>query len=159
MEYRNVQIELEKNQHKLIEQQELNQKLKDEKSKAQSPEEIEKKAREDLGLVKPGEIPVRTIPTKSKNETKSPWLNKKSVSIIGIIRNSMWGIIGGISYFMATGNGAIEIGSILEGTITGITNFGAFVQLPDGKVGLVTFQKSQMSMSKILKILLSSKTL
>jgi cell division protein FtsL len=72
MEYRNVQIELEKNQHKLIEQQELNQKLKDEKSKAQSPEEIEKKAREDLGLVKPGEIPVRTIPTKSKNETKSP---------------------------------------------------------------------------------------
>ncbi len=38
---------------------------------------------------------------------------------------------------MATGNGAIEIGSILEGTITGITNFGAFVQLPDGKVGLV----------------------
>jgi cell division protein FtsL len=72
MEYRNVQIELEKNQHKLIEQQELNQKLKDEKSKAQSPEEIEKKAREDLGLVKLGEIPVRTIPTKSKNETKSP---------------------------------------------------------------------------------------
>lgn len=31
----------------------------------------------------------------------------------------------------------IEIGSVLEGTITGITNFGAFVQLPGGKVGLV----------------------
>lgn len=38
---------------------------------------------------------------------------------------------------MATGNGVIEIGSVLEGTITGITNFGAFVQLPEGKVGLV----------------------
>lgn len=31
----------------------------------------------------------------------------------------------------------IEIGSVLEGTITGITNFGAFVQLSGGKVGLV----------------------
>lgn len=31
----------------------------------------------------------------------------------------------------------IEVGSVLEGTITGITNFGAFVQLPGGKVGLV----------------------
>ena len=63
---------MEKNHLKLIERQELNQKLKDEKSQSQIPEEIEKKAREDLGLVKPGEIPVRTIPTKSKNETKSP---------------------------------------------------------------------------------------
>lgn len=32
---------------------------------------------------------------------------------------------------------AIEIGAIVEGEITGITNFGAFVQLPEGKVGLV----------------------
>lgn len=32
---------------------------------------------------------------------------------------------------------ALEIGAILEGEITGITNFGAFVQLPEGKVGLV----------------------
>lgn len=31
----------------------------------------------------------------------------------------------------------IEVGNIFEGTITGITNFGAFVQLPEGKVGLV----------------------
>lgn len=31
----------------------------------------------------------------------------------------------------------LEIGSILEGTITGITNFGAFVALPNGKTGLV----------------------
>jgi len=32
---------------------------------------------------------------------------------------------------------SIEIGSIVEGVVTGITNFGAFVELPDGKTGLV----------------------
>ncbi len=32
---------------------------------------------------------------------------------------------------------AVEIGSILEGTITGITNFGAFVELPDKSTGMV----------------------
>lgn len=32
---------------------------------------------------------------------------------------------------------ALEIGAIVEGEITGITNFGAFVQLPEGKVGLI----------------------
>ena len=32
---------------------------------------------------------------------------------------------------------AIEIGSIQEGKITGIMNFGAFVSLPGGKSGLV----------------------
>ena len=32
---------------------------------------------------------------------------------------------------------AIEVGSVVEGTVTGITNFGAFVELPEGKVGLV----------------------
>ncbi|MDP2856819.1 MAG: S1 RNA-binding domain-containing protein [Bacillota bacterium] len=31
----------------------------------------------------------------------------------------------------------IEIGSIVEGTVTGITHFGAFVTLPNGKTGLV----------------------
>ena len=31
----------------------------------------------------------------------------------------------------------IEIGSILEGKVTGIMNFGAFVSLPGGKSGLV----------------------
>lgn len=71
-EYRRVQNEIEKNQQKLQEQQELNLKLKDERSKAQSPEEVERKAREDLGLVKPGEIPVRTVPTKSSNEKNNP---------------------------------------------------------------------------------------
>lgn len=32
---------------------------------------------------------------------------------------------------------ALEVGAIVEGVITGITNFGAFVQLPEGKVGLI----------------------
>jgi S1 RNA binding domain protein len=32
---------------------------------------------------------------------------------------------------------AIEVGSILEGKVTGITNFGAFVQLDGGVTGLV----------------------
>ena len=31
---------------------------------------------------------------------------------------------------------AIEIGAVVEGEVTGITNFGAFLQLPEGKVGL-----------------------
>jgi S1 RNA binding domain protein len=31
----------------------------------------------------------------------------------------------------------LEVGSIVEGTVTGITNFGAFIELPNGKTGLV----------------------
>ena len=31
----------------------------------------------------------------------------------------------------------ITVGDIFEGTVTGITNFGAFVALPDGKSGMV----------------------
>ena len=31
----------------------------------------------------------------------------------------------------------LSIGNVVEGTVTGITNFGAFVQLPEGKSGLV----------------------
>jgi S1 RNA binding domain protein len=31
----------------------------------------------------------------------------------------------------------LEVGSIVEGTVTGITNFGAFVLLPNGQTGLV----------------------
>lgn len=30
-----------------------------------------------------------------------------------------------------------EVGSVLEGKVTGITNFGAFVELPGGKTGMV----------------------
>lgn len=32
---------------------------------------------------------------------------------------------------------ALEIGSVLEGTVTGITSFGAFVSLPENKSGMV----------------------
>jgi S1 RNA binding domain protein len=32
---------------------------------------------------------------------------------------------------------AIEVGSKLQGKVTGITNFGAFVELPEGSTGLV----------------------
>ncbi|HOL17542.1 MAG TPA: S1 RNA-binding domain-containing protein [Bacillota bacterium] len=31
----------------------------------------------------------------------------------------------------------LKVGSIVEGVVTGITNFGAFVQLPSGETGLV----------------------
>ncbi len=31
----------------------------------------------------------------------------------------------------------MEVGNIVEGTVTGITNFGAFVELPGGSTGLV----------------------
>jgi S1 RNA binding domain protein len=31
----------------------------------------------------------------------------------------------------------LEIGQVVEGTVTGITHFGAFVALPNGKTGLV----------------------
>lgn len=32
---------------------------------------------------------------------------------------------------------SIEVGSIVEGVVTGITNFGAFIELPGGQTGLV----------------------
>ncbi|WP_213424292.1 S1 domain-containing RNA-binding protein [Bhargavaea massiliensis] len=32
---------------------------------------------------------------------------------------------------------SIEVGSKVQGKVTGITNFGAFVELPNGKTGLV----------------------
>jgi len=31
----------------------------------------------------------------------------------------------------------IELGSVVEGVVTGITNFGAFIELPGGATGLV----------------------
>ncbi len=32
---------------------------------------------------------------------------------------------------------ALEVGAVVEGVVTGVTNFGAFVSLSDGKTGLV----------------------
>jgi len=50
----------------------------------------------------------------------------------------------------------IEIGSEIEGKITGITNFGAFIELPEKKVGLVHISQVADSyvtdVSKHLKI-------
>ena len=54
----------------------------------------------------------------------------------------------------------LEVGSILEGKVTGITKFGAFVELPGGKVGMVhisevapTFVKeNQVVKVKVLSI-------
>ena len=31
----------------------------------------------------------------------------------------------------------LEVGMILEGKVTGVTNFGAFVELPGGRTGMV----------------------
>ena len=31
----------------------------------------------------------------------------------------------------------VEVGAVVEGTVTVITKFGAFVSLPDGRSGLV----------------------
>ena len=32
---------------------------------------------------------------------------------------------------------ALEVGQIVEGKVSGITGFGAFIDLPDGETGLV----------------------
>ena len=32
---------------------------------------------------------------------------------------------------------ALEVGAVVEGRVTGITNFGAFIELPEGKTGMV----------------------
>ena len=36
---------------------------------------------------------------------------------------------------------SIEIGNVVEGGVTGITNFGAFIALPEDKTGLVHTSK------------------
>ena len=45
----------------------------------------------------------------------------------------------------------LEVGSIVEGKVTGITKFGAFVELPDGKVGLVHISEVSTSFVKEIK--------
>ncbi len=47
-------------------------------------------------------------------------------------RRFIFNILKGVHNFMA-----LEIGSIIEGKVSGITNFGAFVDLPGKKTGLV----------------------
>ena len=41
------------------------------------------------------------------------------------------------------------VGSVLEGKVTGITKFGAFVSLPEGKSGLVHISEIAYSLSLI----------
>ena len=43
---------------------------------------------------------------------------------------------------------AVEIGAILEGKVTGITNFGAFVELPDKTTGMVHISEVSSSFIK-----------
>ena len=47
----------------------------------------------------------------------------------------------------------VEVGAVLEGKVTGITKFGAFVELPDKKTGMVHISeegKISLSMKKAL---------
>jgi S1 RNA binding domain protein len=46
---------------------------------------------------------------------------------------------------------SIAVGSIIEGVVTGITSFGAFVQLPGGAVGLVHISEVADSYVKDVK--------
>ena len=52
---------------------------------------------------------------------------------------------------------AIEVGSIVEGIVTGITHFGAFVELPNGKTGLVHISEVADAYVKDIKDFLKEK--
>ncbi len=52
---------------------------------------------------------------------------------------------------------AVALGSIVEGTVTGITNFGAFIELPDGQVGLVHISEIADAYVKDIKDYLKEK--
>ena len=43
---------------------------------------------------------------------------------------------------------SVKVGDIVEGVVTSITKFGAFVQLPDGKTGLVHISEIAQSYVK-----------
>ena len=45
----------------------------------------------------------------------------------------------------------LEIGSIVEGKVTGLTGFGAFVSLPDGSSGMVHISEVSTSFVKDIK--------
>ena len=46
---------------------------------------------------------------------------------------------------------ALEIGAIVEGKITGITKFGAFVELPEGKTGMVHISEVASTYVKVIR--------
>ena len=45
----------------------------------------------------------------------------------------------------------LEIGAVLEGKVTGLTNFGAFVSFPDGSSGMVHISEVSTSFVKDIK--------
>ena len=45
----------------------------------------------------------------------------------------------------------LEVGAIYEGKVTGLTAFGAFVSLPDGKSGMVHISEVSNSFVKDIK--------
>lgn len=45
----------------------------------------------------------------------------------------------------------LEVGSVLEGRVTGITKFGAFVELPGGKTGMVHISEVAPTFVKEIK--------
>ena len=47
---------------------------------------------------------------------------------------------------------SIEVGNKLKGKVTGIKKFGAFVELPEGKSGLVHISEVVITMLRMLKI-------
>lgn len=49
----------------------------------------------------------------------------------------------------------LEVGSILEGKVTGITKFGAFVELPGGKTGMVHISEVASTYVKEIKDFIS----
>lgn len=56
------------------------------------------------------------------------WPVSYTVDAKRVLKQHTGGIVGAMT---------IEVGAIVEGVVTGITNFGAFVTLPNGKTGLV----------------------
>jgi S1 RNA binding domain protein len=54
---------------------------------------------------------------------------------------------------------SIDVGSIVEGKVTGITNFGAFVELSNGKTGLVHISEVADAYVKDIKDFLTRMTL
>lgn len=46
---------------------------------------------------------------------------------------------------------ALEVGAVLEGKVTGITKFGAFVELPEGKTGMVHISEVAPTFVKEIK--------
>lgn len=49
----------------------------------------------------------------------------------------------------------LEVGAIVDGVVTGLTNFGAFVSLPEGKSGMVHISEISSSFVKEVKDVLS----